>query len=152
MAKANIVEEETTTCTRQDRRGTEDGTTLQIHGANWGICLFQPIRGRRAKIQWTKKIRHWKGQTASDEAILSDDLERQHNARRGKGLWTGNAVEVTGSAIHALWPQEQGFSALVAYKLSVPKRGSRRRDAKLFCMRAPALHSAVKKSSLIGHG
>ena len=112
------VEEVTTRCTRQGRRGTEDGTESQIRRANWGICLFQPIRGRRAKIRWTKKIRRREGQTDSDEAILSDDPERQHNARIAKGLWIGCAVEATGSVRHAFGPQEQGFPALAAYKLS----------------------------------
>ncbi len=65
--------------TRQGRRGTEDGTESQIRGANWGNCLFQPIRGRRAKTRRTKKIRRREEQTDSDEAILSDDPERQHN-------------------------------------------------------------------------
>lgn len=49
------------------------------------LSLFQPIRDRRARTNWTKKISHAEEWRVSDEAIVSRDPMRQHNARESQG-------------------------------------------------------------------
>jgi hypothetical protein len=117
MAKAITDVEETTECTQQDRRGTEDGTESKIRGANWGICPHQPIRDRRAKARWTKKIRHREVLTDSDEAIVSDDLVGQHNPLESQGPLDWIAVGILFCQTCPNGPQRQSGTALGAYKL-----------------------------------
>ena len=77
--KAGVAGEAMTKCSRPAHRGTEGGTMEKTRYLNWGTSRVQPIRDRRAKTRWTKKISQREDARVSDEAILSDELEGQHN-------------------------------------------------------------------------
>ncbi len=128
--KAIVVGEEMTKSNRSATRGTGDGAVEQTRCLNWGSSRVQPIRGRRAKTRWTKKISQKEPARVSDEAIVSDELGGQHNLPGSQGP-LDRVVRAKRSVRNALGLQDLNARTLAAYK---------RRDAER--MRVSRLASA----------
>ena len=119
-----MVGEEMTKSNRPANRGTGDGAVEQIRYLNWGSSRLQPKRGRRAKVDRTKKISRWKQVRVSDEAIVSVELGGQQNLPGSQGP-LDRGVRATATAKHAYGPQGATTRTLTAYK----RRGAERTRA-----------------------
>ncbi len=113
--KAIVVGEEMTKSNRLASRGTGDGAAEQTRCLNWGSSRQQPIRGRRAKTRWTKKISQREQARVSDEAIVSDEPGGQHNLPGSQGP-LDRVVRATGSDRNAFGLQDLNARTLAAYK------------------------------------
>ena len=113
--KAIVVGEEMTKSNRPASRGTGDGAVEQTRCLNWGSSRPQPIRDRRAKTRWTKKISQREPARVSDEAIVSDELGGQHNLLGSQGP-LDRVVRATRSVRNAFGLQDLNTRTLAAYK------------------------------------
>ena len=113
--KAIVVGEEMTKSNRPATRGTGDGAVEQTRCSNWGSSPLQPIRGRRAKTRWTKKISQREQGRVSDEVIVSDELGGQHNLPGSQGP-LDRVVRAKGPARNVSGLQDLKARTLAAYK------------------------------------